>query len=84
MHIKILKRKTNKRKWLIMTSEEKILMYKNMNKDNLRKIVRENTMSEEDIIIASIELGEKVIADGNYYTTEEVLENIFGKTSMVN
>lgn len=84
MHIKILKRKTNKRKWLIMTSEEKILMYKNMNKDNLRKIVRENTMSEEDIIIASIELGEKDIADGKYYTTEEVLENIFGKTSMVN
>ena len=67
-----------------MTSEEKILMYKNMNKDNLRKIVRENTMSEEDIIIASIELGEKDIEDGNYYTTEEVLENIFGKTSMVN
>ena len=45
MHIKILKRKTNKRKWLIMTSEEKILMYKNMNKDNLRKIVRENNKS---------------------------------------
>lgn len=67
-----------------MTNQEKIQMYKMMSKEDLRKIVRDNTLDEEDIIIASIELGEKDIADGDYYTTEEVLEHIFGKNSMVN
>lgn len=67
-----------------MTKEEKILMYRKMNKEELRKIARDYTGNEEDIIIASIELGKKELADGNYYTTEEVLEHIFGKSSMVN
>ena len=67
-----------------MTSEEKIQMYRKMSKEELRKIARDYTRSEEDITIASIELGEKEIADGNYFTTEEVLEHIFGKNSMVN
>ena len=61
-----------------MTSEEKIQMYRKMSKEELRKIARDY------ITIASIELGEKEIADGNYFTTEEVLEHIFGKNSMVN
>jgi len=67
-----------------MTSEKKIQEYRKLSKEELRKIARDNTRSEEDIIIASIELGEKEIADGNYFTTEEVLEHIFGKNSMVN
>ena len=40
--------------------------------------------TEREIIIASIELGKRDIAEGKYYTTEEVLEHIFGKNSMVN
>ena len=64
--------------------EEKIKKFKSMTNEQLENIIYNPESSEEDIIIASIELGEKDIADGNYYTTEEVLENIFGKTSMVN
>lgn len=67
-----------------MTSEEKIQKFRKMSKEELRKISRDYTRSEQDIIIASIELGKKEIADGNYYTTQEVLEHIFGENSMVN
>ncbi len=67
-----------------MTNQEKIQEFRKMSKEELRKIARDNTRSEEDIIIASIELGEKEIKDGNYFTTEEVLANIFGRNRMVN
>jgi len=67
-----------------MTSEEKIQMYRKMSKEELRKIARDYTRSEQDIIIASIELGRKEKADGNFYTTEQVLEHVFGRNYMVN
>ena len=62
-----------------MTSAEKIQKFRKMSKEELRKIARDNTKNEEDIIIASIELGRKEKKDGNYFTTEQVLENIFGR-----
>jgi len=65
-----------------MTNEEKLKMYREMKRDELEKILEEEKYNEEDIIIASIALGEKDIIEGNYYTTEEVLESIFGKNSM--
>ena len=67
-----------------MTSEEKVQKFRKMSKEELRKIARDNTKNEEDIIIASIELGRKEKKDGNYFTTEQVLENIFGRNYMVN
>ena len=67
-----------------MTSAEKIQKFRKMSKEELRKIARDNTRNEEDIIIASIELGRKEKKDGNYFTTEQVLENIFGRNYMVN
>ncbi len=69
---------------MTLTNQEKIQKFRKMSKEELRKIARDNTKCEEDIIIASIELGEKEIKDGNYFTTEEVLTNIFGKNRMVN
>ena len=63
---------------------EKILEYRKKSKDELRKISRDNTRNEEDIIIASVELAEKEFSEGNYYTTDQVLERIFGQSSMVN
>ena len=67
-----------------MPSAEKIQKFRKMSKEELRKIARDNTRNEEDIIIASIELGRKEKKDGNYFTTEQVLENIFGRNYMVN
>lgn len=67
-----------------MTSEEKIQKFRKMSKEELRKIARDYTRSEQDIIIASIELGRKEKADGNYSTTEQVIEHIFGRNYMVN
>lgn len=57
--------------------------FKKMNRDELEQFLKEEH-TEKEIIIASIELGERDIAEGNYYTTEEVLQHIFGKNSMAN
>ena len=64
--------------------EEKIKKFKNMTNEQLENIIYNPESSEEDVIIASIEKGHKDIKEGKYYTTEEVLEHIFGKNSMVN
>ena len=66
-----------------MTNEEKIQEYRKMSKDELRKISHDYTRSEEDIIIASIELGKKEKADAEYYTTKQVLERVYGRDYMV-
>lgn len=63
---------------------EKILEFRKKSKEELRKISRDNTKSEEDIIIASVELAEKEFSEGIYYTTDEVLEKVFGQSRMVN
>ena len=67
-----------------MTNEEKRERFKRMSKEELRKIARDPYANELDFIISSIELGHKEIKDGNVYTTEEVLEHIFGKNHLVN
>jgi len=66
-----------------MTNEERIQYFRNMTREELEKVLdEEEKYTERDIVIASIELGKRDIAEGNYYTTEEVLESIFGKNSM--
>lgn len=63
-----------------------------MSNESLEKMTRleleeildnEEKYTEQDVIMASIELGERDIAEGNYYTTEEVLESVFGRNYMV-
>lgn len=67
-----------------MTSEKRIQYFKNMSREDLEKVLdEEEKYTETDIIIASIVLGERDIQEGNIYTTEEVLESVFGKSSMV-
>ena len=67
-----------------MENEEKIQKFRKMSKEELRSISQDDKKSEEDIIIASIELAEKEFEEGIYYTTNQVLEKIFGKSRMVN
>lgn len=53
---------------------DKIKKFQNMNKEELKAIINNPKSSEEDIIIASIEKGHKDIQEGNYYTTEEIIQ----------
>ena len=55
---------------------------KKLSNEELSKIIRENNSSEENIIMASIEKGERDYKAGNFYTTEEVREIIFGKNTL--
>ena len=55
-----------------MSNEEKILYYREKTIEELKKIARDETMDESDIIIASIELGNKNYELGNVRTFEEV------------
>lgn len=55
-----------------MSNEEKIQYYRQKTVEELRKIIRDETMDESDIIIASIELGNKNYELGNVHTFEEV------------
>ena len=68
-----------------MINEEKIKSYREKTIEELEEILNNPNSTESDIIIASIEKQDKEIALGTmeYYTTEEVLENIFGKAKMV-
>ena len=68
-----------------MSNEEKILYYRSKTIKELQKIINNPNLTESDIIIASIELQHKEEENGiaEYYTTEEVLEEIFGKSNMV-
>ncbi len=68
-----------------MSNEEKILYYRSKTIKELQKIIDNPNLAESDIIIASIELQHKEEENGiaEYYTTEEVLEEIFGKSNMV-
>lgn len=67
-----------------MSNNEKILYYRNLSKTELRDILsNKETLPNDDIIIASFELGSKEISDGEYFTTKEVLENVFGENCMV-
>lgn len=58
--------------------------FENMTREELEEFSNEEELHEEkEIIIASIELGKRDKAEGKYYSTEEVLEHIFGKNRMV-
>ena len=52
---------------------------KNLSNEELSKIIRDSNSSEEDIIMASIEKGERDYKDGKIYTTEEVRKILFGE-----
>ena len=56
--------------------------FRKMTREELEQFLDEEH-TEREIIIASIELGKRDITEGKYYTTEEVLEHIFGKNRMV-
>lgn len=58
-------------------------MIKNLSNKELSKIIRDSNSSEEDIIMASIEKGERDYKDGKIYTTEEVRKILFGETTLV-
>jgi len=69
----------------IMRNEEKIQYYRNKTIEELRELAYDYTLPESDAIISAIELQhkEEELGIAEYYTTEEVLENIFGKNKMV-
>lgn len=55
-----------------------------MTREELEYFLNEEELhTEKEIIIASVELGKRDKAEGRYYSTEEVLESVFGKNRMV-
>lgn len=68
-----------------MSNEEKIQYYRNKTIEELEKILKNPNLPESDSIIATIEMQDKEeeLGTATHYTTEEVLENIFGKSRMV-
>ena len=68
-----------------MNNKEKIQYYRNKSIDELERILQNPELEESDVIIATIEYNNKKLAAGTAitYTTEEVLEHIFGKRRMV-
>lgn len=58
-------------------------MIKKLSNEELSKTIRDSNSSEEDIIMASIEKGERDYKDGKIYTTEEVRKILFGETTLV-
>lgn len=68
-----------------MTNEEKILYYRSKPVEELQKLALDYTLPESDAIIVAIELNhkEEELGIAKYYTTEEVMEHIFGPNRMV-
>lgn len=67
-----------------MTNEEKIQYYRSKTIEELQEIVNNPNLPESDAIISAIELHHKEdeLGIAEYYTTEEVLEHIFGKAKL--
>ena len=67
-----------------MRDEEKIQYYRSKTLEELREILKNPDLPESDAIIASIEHNHKEdeLGIAVYYTTEEVLESIFGKVKL--
>ena len=67
-----------------MTNQEKILAFRNKSIQELEEILNDPNSTEEDIIIATIEKQDKEeeLGIAVYYTTEEVMEHIFGKAKL--
>ncbi len=55
-----------------MSNEEKIKYYREKSIEELENIIRDENTTESDIVIASVELGNKNYDLGNVYTFEEV------------
>ena len=55
-----------------MSNEEKIKYYRGKSIEELENIIRDENTTESDIVIASVELGNKNYDLGNVYTFEEV------------
>ena len=68
-----------------MTNEEKVKLFRQKTIEELDEILNDPNSTESDIIIASFEKAykEDELGIAKYYTTEEVLEHIFGKTKVV-
>ncbi len=63
-----------------MANEQKILAFRSKSIEELEEILNDPNSTEEDIIIATIEKQDKEeLGIAVHYTTEEVLEHIFGK-----
>ena len=67
-----------------MTNEEKIQCYRQKTIAELEEILNNPNSTESDIIIATFEKQDKEeeLGIAVHYTTEEVLEHIFGKTKL--
>jgi len=68
-----------------MTNEEKIQYYRSKPVEELQKLALDYTLPESDAIIVAVELNhkEEELGIAEYYTTEEVMEHIFGQNRMV-
>ena len=68
-----------------MTNEEKIQYYRSKSIEELEEILDDPNLAESDVIVATIEKQDKEeeLGIAVLYTTEEVLEHIFGKSRMV-
>ena len=68
-----------------MRDEEKIQYYRSKSVEELRELAYDYNLPESDAIIVAVELNhkEEELGIAEYYTTEEVMENIFGKNRMV-
>ena len=67
-----------------MTNQEKIQYYRSKTIEELEEILKNPNLPESDVIIASIEQQhkEEELGIAVYYTTEEVMESIFGKAKL--
>lgn len=67
-----------------MTNQEKIQYYRSKTIEELEEILKNPNLPESDAIIASIEQQhkEEELGIAVYYTTEEVMESIFGKAKL--
>ena len=66
-----------------MTNQEKIAYYKTLSMEELEKIADDPNISISDMRIASVILGEKQFELGMYYSTDELMESIFGKNKLI-
>lgn len=68
-----------------MTNEEKIQYYRQKTIEELEEILSNPNLPESDIIIATFEMQDKEeeLGIAVHYTTEEVLEHIFGTSRLV-
>ena len=67
-----------------MRNEKKIQAFRKKSIEELKEILNNPNSTEEDIVIASFEKHHKEdeLGISVYYTTEEVLEHIFGKVKL--